>query len=67
VWLQHLWLHVLVGKFLFLDIPPIKLEQKVALYAANKIGYLLSKEKLVRDKFPTFHFRLSLLLFLRST
>jgi hypothetical protein len=47
--------------------PPIKLERKVALCAANKIGRPLPGEVLLRDKLPTFHFRLSLLLYLRST
>jgi hypothetical protein len=60
-------LRILAGKFLFPDIPPIKLEQKVALCAANKIGHPLPREMLLRDKLPTFHFRLSLLLSLRST
>jgi hypothetical protein len=67
VWLRRLWLRVLAGKFLFPDIPPIKLEQKVALCAANKIGHPLPKEIRLRDKLPTFHFRLSLLFSLRST
>jgi hypothetical protein len=49
-------------------------EQKVGtalhnrpLCAANKIGRPLAGEMLLRDKLPTFHFRLSLLLSLRST
>ena len=61
-----MWLCILAGKFLFPNIPPIKLEQKVALCAANKIGHPLPREMLLRDKLPTFHFRLLLLLSLRS-
>lgn len=41
--------------------------QKVALYTANKIGRPLPGEMLLHDKLPTFHFRLPLLLSLRST
>jgi hypothetical protein len=46
---------------------PIKLGRKVALCVANKIGRPLPGEMLLRDKLPTFNFRLSLLPSLRST
>jgi hypothetical protein len=43
--------------------PPIKLEQKVALYVANKTSRPLPGEMLLRDRLPTFLFQLSFLLF----
>ena len=66
MWLRRLWLCVLCRKIPVSRHPLIKLEQKVTLCAANKIGHPLLGEMLLCDKLPTFHFRLSLLLSLRS-
>jgi hypothetical protein len=52
VWLRRLWLRVLAGKFRFLTSLRFKLEQKVALCAANKIGHPLPREMLLRDTLP---------------
>jgi hypothetical protein len=55
VWLRRLWLHLPFRKIPVSRYPPMKLEQKVALCAANKIGHHLPA---FACQTSCFHFRL---------